>query len=159
MRTYNTTLSQGSIGPILQLLGRCCLLFSVTMHAAHAAEFDPVDLNDSSLQSRQFEQAHVQDLVSACFSVIQDIGFHVVETESEPLVIVANSYGTNHFSLTINLQLTDEASADYQVRLMLDLPRLPPGRKPQPGNSPGEIDFYQNFFNHLNKAYFKERAI
>jgi len=159
MSTNNITVSQISVAQILRLLGYCALLVSVTMHGAQAAEFDPVDLNDSSLQSRRFEQAHVEDLVSACFSVIQDIGFHVVETESEPAVIVANSYGTNHFSLTINLQRTDEASADYRLRLMLDLPPLPPGKSHQPGNSPEEIDFYQNFFNHLNKAYFTARAI
>jgi hypothetical protein len=86
-----------------------------------------------------------------------------VETESEPAVIVANTYGTRHYSLTINLQPTDEDPDDYKVRLMLDSAHLHTGKSDLPelsstGLSSTEINFYQDFFNHLNKAYFTRRA-
>jgi hypothetical protein len=139
-------------------MGYCCLLVNVTMQAAQAAEFDPVDLGDTSVQSRLFEQVRLKDLVSACFSVIQDIGFHVVETESKPAVIVANTVGTRHYSLTINLQPTDEDPENFQVRLMLDSAHPRSGKSDLPGHSSTEINFYQDFFNHLNKAYFTRRA-
>lgn len=156
MRTYTGTLFR--LRPLLQMMGYSCLLVNVTMHAAQAAEFEPVDLSDTSVQSRLFEQVSRKDLVSACFSVIQDIGFHVVETESEPAVIVATTFGTRHYSLTINLQPADEDPDDYKVRLMLDSASLHTGRPDLPGRSSTEINFYQDFFNHLNKAYFSRRA-
>jgi hypothetical protein len=126
------------------------------MQAARAAEFEPVDLSDTSVQSRLFEQVSRKDLVSACFSVIQDIAFHVVETESEPTVIVANSFGTSHYSLTISLQSTDEDPDEYLVRLTLDSALL--SESNLPGLSSTEINFYQDFYNHLNKTYFTKRA-
>jgi hypothetical protein len=108
------------------------------------------------VQSRLFEQVSRKDLVSACFSVIQDIEFHVVETESEPTVIVANSFGTRHYSLTINLQPTDEEPDEYLVRLTLDSALL--SESNLPGLSSTEINFYQDFYKHLNKTYFTKRA-
>jgi hypothetical protein len=144
--------------PLLRMMGYSALLLNVTMHAAQAAEFDPVDLSATSVQSRLFEQVSRKDLVSACFSVIQDIGFHVVETESEPAVIVANSFGTRHYSLTINLQPTNDDPEDYKVRLMLDSALVHTSKPDLPGLSSTEINFYQDFFNHLNKTYFTERA-
>jgi hypothetical protein len=143
---------------LLLTIGYCCLLANFTTQATRAAEFDPVDLSDTSVQSRLYEQVSRKDLVSACFSVIQDIEFHVVETESEPTVIVANTVGRTPYSLTINLQPTNEDPDDYQVRLELDS-EFPHGGEPDlEGRSSTEINFYQDFFTHLNKAYFTKRA-
>jgi hypothetical protein len=152
--SYRKTIFQ--LRPLLQMMGYCCLLVNFMMQAARAAEFEPVDLSDTSVQSRLFEQVSRKDLVSACFSVIQDIEFHVVETEFEPAVIVANSFGTRHYSLTINLQPTGEEPNNYLVRLMLDSALL--RESDVPGLSSTEINFYQDFFSHLNKAYFTKRA-
>lgn len=158
IKTIKTIKTLFRLRPLLQMMGCCCLLVNVTMQAAQAVELDPVDLSDRSVQSRLFEQVRRKDLVSACLSVIQDIEFHVVETESEPAVIVANSFGTRHYSLTIHLQPTGEDPDDYQVRLMLDSALLHTGKSNLPGLSSTEINFYQDFFTHLNKVYFTERA-
>ncbi len=133
------------IRPMICTLGCCGLLFSIAMQTTQAADFDPVDLNKASLQSRKFEQVRVDDLVNACFSVIQDINFHVLKVASAPIVIVAYGRGRGGYTLTINIHKVSEDTDDYQVRLTLN------GRFPS--------SFYQNFFNHLNKTYFVERAI
>jgi hypothetical protein len=138
-----------SIGSVLQIV------MCVAMQSAQAAGFEPVDLSEESIQSRSFEQVHLDDLVSACFSVIQDIGFHVVETESAPVVIVANTRGRGFYTLTVNVQPTTEDAGDYRVRLLLDSSPWYPG---QPRGASTEADFYQDFFKHLDNTYFTERA-
>ena len=139
-----------SIGSVLQIV------MCMAMQAAQAAEFEPVDLSEESMQSRSFEQVRLDDLVSACFSVIQDIGFHVVETESAPVVIVANARGRGFYTLTVNVQPTAEDAGDYRVRLLLDSSPLYPG---QPRGASAEADFYQDFFRHLDNTNFTKRAI
>jgi hypothetical protein len=143
---------------LLRKMGYCCLLANFTMQATRAAEFDPVDLSDTSVQSRLYEQVSRKDLVSACFSVIQDIEFHVVETESEPTVIVAKTVGRTPYSLTINLQPTNGDPDDYQVRLVLDSALPHRGKPGLTGRTSTEINFYQDFFSQLNKAYFTQRT-
>ena len=144
--------------PLLLLIGCCCLVANFMTQATLAVEFDPVDLSGTSVQSRLYEQASLKDLVSACFSVIQDIEFHVVETESEPTVIVANTVGSSPYSLTINLHPTNEDPDDYQVRLVLDSATPHRGKTDLEGLTSTKINFYQDFFSQLNKAYFTQRA-
>jgi len=139
-----------SIKSVLQIV------MCMAMQAAQAVEFEPVDLSEESIQSRSFEQVHLDDLVSACFSVIQDIGFHVVETESAPVVIVANGRGRGLYTLTVNVQPTAEDAGDYRVRLLLDSSPRYPG---QLRGSSAEADFYQDFFKHLDKSNFAKRTI
>ncbi len=158
-KTDSRTLLQIKLRPLLNLLGYCCLLIGVAVQPAQAASFFPVDLTEASLQSRRFEQVRLNHLVSACLSVIQDIGFHVVETESAPVVIVASAQGRGFHTLTINVQPVDEDTGDYQVRLVLDSPILYPGWLAESRASSAQADFYQDFFKHLNKTYFTERAM
>ena len=153
------TLLPLKLGPMLRLLGLCSVLISVAVPTARAANFDPVDLNEASLQSRKFEGVRLNVLVNACFMVIQDIGFHVVETESEPVVIVANAQGRGAFTLTVNLQSVDEDTDSYRVRLMLNSPVPHLGWLGQSGDLSDEANFYQDFFSHLDKTYFTERLI
>jgi hypothetical protein len=158
-KTNLRTALQTKIRRFLYALGCCSLLAGLVIQPAQAAEFDPVDLTEASLQSRSFEQVRLDLLVSACLSVIQDIGFHVVETESAPVVIVATARGRGFYTLTINLQPVDGNTDEYRVRLLLDSPYRHSGMFGQPGGLAGQADFYQDFFNHLNKTYFTERAM
>jgi hypothetical protein len=160
MKTYiKPGTVQIKIRRMLSVLSYCSMLICAVMQAAQATEFDPVDLNAESLQSRRFEQVGLEDLVSACLSVVQDIGFHVVETESAPVVIVANAQGRGFYTLTINVQPTGDDAGVYRIRLMLDSLSRNAGKSGQPRDSAAEADFYQNFFSHLNKTYFRERAM
>ena len=158
-KTNLRTALQIKIRRLIYTLGCCSLLAGVAMQPAQATEFDRVDLAEASMQSRNLEQVRLDHLVSACLSVIQDIGFHVVETESAPVVIVANTMGGGFYTLTINLQPVDGNTDEYRVRLLLDSPYRHSGMFGQPGGLAGQADFYQDFFNHLNKTYFTERAI
>ena len=130
----------------------------LTIQASRAAEFNPVDLGQASLQSRTFEQAHIDDLVSACLAVIQDIRFQVVETASTPVVIVAISPNRGRHNLTISLQPTAE-NVGTRIRLALHNPVHSASKGRQSPLSPGPVQFYQDFFDHLNKTYFARRAI
>jgi hypothetical protein len=160
MKTYiKPGTVQIKIRRMLSVLSYCSMLICAVMQAAQATEFDPVDLNAESLQSRRFEQVGLEDLVSACLSVVQDIGFQVVETESAPAVIVANAQGRGFYTLTINVQPTGDDAGVYRIRLMLDSLSRNAGKSGQPRDSAAEADFYQNFFSHLNKTYFRERAM
>lgn len=144
---------------VFALISYCCFSMSITIQTVLADEFDQVDLSEESLQSRIFVQARLADLVGASISVIQDIRFHIVETEPEPVVIVANALGGDSYSLTINLRPTNENSDDYLMRLVLHAPVLGGVKRRSRRDSSAHADFYQDFYNHLDKAYFRERTI
>jgi len=135
----------------------CLIVACLQSTTGLAEEFDVRDGADEQLQSRQFDIDDPQVLLRACLAVIQDIKFHVTESELQPGLLVAESRPPASQTLTVSLLELPDHRQGYRVRLsMSGASALRTFGKARPVDY---TNFYQDFFNHLNRELFQELQI
>lgn len=135
-----------------------CLL-GISLHStiSVAQEFNVKDGADAQQQRRQFEIDDPEALLRACLAVIQDINFHVTESELQPGLVVAESRPPGSHTLTVSLLALPKRTQGYRVRLSMSVGST--ARKNGKAEPPDYTNFYQDFFKHLDRELFKERQI
>ena len=134
----------------------CGLLLIAGGSRPLAEEFAVNSVADSVWQSRDFEQATATQLLRAGLQVIQDIGFQVTEAEMAPGLLVAHSYRNAGHVLTASVTPIPGEEHSFRVRLTLAAHRSE--RQQRKYGEPDYGDFYQDFFNHLNRGLFRSRS-
>ncbi len=143
--------------PLSRRLASLCLcLAALSATAGGGEQFDAKSISHSTWQSREFEQTGRAALLQASLQVIQDIGFQVTEAAPEPGLLVAQSHAAGHV-LTLSLTPVPGEADSYRVRLSMAAHRS--DREVRKHGRPDYGDFYQDFFNHLQRELFRGRHL
>ena len=136
-------------------------LLTLAGTGARAGEFAVTSVGQAVWQSRDFKRATAVQLLRAGLLVIQDIGFQVTEAEREPGLLVAHSHGPGApgggHVLTLSLAPVPGDAGGWRVRLSMAAHRSE--RELRDYGQPDYGDFYQDFFNHLNRELFRSGSM
>jgi hypothetical protein len=133
----------------------CVVALCLQSTISVAQEFNVKDGADEQQQSRHFDIIDSGVLLRACLAVIQDIKFHVTESELQPGLVVAESRPPGLHTLTVSLRELPQPTHGYRVRLSMSSP----ANNMRKAKRPDYTDFYQDFFKHLDRELFKEAQI
>ena len=139
-----------------------CLLCSYPLAGVVRGEdFNAIQVAAEVQRSREFAVRSSLEVLHGCLAVIQDIRFHVTETEVEPGLIVAQSpgalgYYTGHV-LTASVQPVTGSDNSFQVRLSMTAQHARPDKRKL--KHADYSSFYQDFFARLNLELFREGGL